>query len=107
MTKFVSKRMFSLDFLGDQWKDSFIFFSALSIKESRELMNKKLTTREPGEIIEITLKLLQDHFISGVAYSEGTKELVKLKAGEIEELPQDILEKAVLFLVGGSISTKD
>jgi len=100
MTRFISKRTLSLEFLGEEWKECFIKFTALSIAESRNLMKEKLSEREPGKIIDITLDLLKSHFDSGVAYDSEANKAVKLKKEDLIELPQSVLERAVLFLVG-------
>jgi len=100
MTRFISKRVFSLEFFGKEWKECSVQFIALSIVESRNLMKEKLSEREPGKIIDITLGLLESHFDSGVAYDAEAKKVVKLKKEDLGELPQSFLERAVLFLVG-------
>jgi len=100
MTKFISKRHFSLDFLGGEWKDCFIIFSSLSVVESRDLMNQKIQKKEPGDIIEITLGLLKEHFDSGVGFDSETKSIVKLTIEDLGMLPSSFMERAILFLVG-------
>jgi len=107
MARFISKRILSLEFLGEEWKTCFIRFASLSISESRSLMKEKLGNKEPEKIIDVTLNLLKNHFDSGVAYDEETKKVVKLKKDDLGDLPQAILEKSILFLVGDSSSKKE
>ena len=102
MSKFIAERVFKLDFLGESWKECFITFSSVSIKEARELVQNKLGTKTPEEVIDITLAFFQKHFISGNAYDSETKEIIALKAEDFENLPSIIQEKAIVFLVGGT-----
>lgn len=102
MTRFVSTRHFSLDFLGDEWKDCFIVMSSLTVKEVRELISANLRSKDASAISEASTNMLMTHFVSGTAYDFESKTIVKLKPEDIENLPSQVLEKAVLFLVGGS-----
>ena len=100
MPNFVSRRHFSLDIFGEEWKDCFIVFSSMSVNESRELMAKKIQTKEPQEIIDISIELLKKHFLEGAGYDSESKTLVKLKKEDLGELPSTFMERAILFLVG-------
>lgn len=102
MAKFISRRHFSLDFFGDEWKDCFVVLSSLSVNESRELMAQKLQSKEAQEVIDISITLLKDHFLEGVAFDSESKTLVKLKRDDLGELPSPFIESAILFLVGGT-----
>ena len=107
MSKFISKRMLSLKFLGKEWENCFLSFSSLTVKESRELMVSKIQSKEPATIIDLTLKLLKEHFLEGNGYDSEKKELVKVTKEDLDELPSIVLEKAVLFLVGDTSLTND
>lgn len=99
MSKYVVERQFSLDFLGKGWEKAHIVFKALTVKEMREVVSKKLTSKEPAEILDTTTKMVQDSFIRGMAPGEKG-ELQKLTKEDIEELPSQVIEKAIVFLVG-------
>lgn len=100
MGKFYTKRIFKLDFLGQEWKDCFITFTSVSIKETRQLIKQKLGKKSADEIMSITTKFFEDHFIDGVVYDADKKEVVKMTKEEFEDMPQMIQERAILFLVG-------
>jgi hypothetical protein len=102
MSKFITKRNFSLSFLGEGWENAFIIFSSISVKEFRELTAEKLDQKEASQIVNITSDFLKKHFIEGVGFDSEKKELVKLKKLDLEELPSDITQKAIVFLVGGA-----
>jgi len=100
MSRFVSRRILNLDFLGDNWKDCFITFTSLTVKEARDLMAKKLQSKEPEAIVDETVAMLKEHFIEGSAFDEEAQSLIKLKPEDIENMPHQILEKSAVFLVG-------
>lgn len=102
MPKFVVERTFSLAWLGDQWKDCFIKFQSVSIRENTELISHKLGSQAAEEIVKVTTKFLQDHFIDGVAFDSEKNEITKLTKENLVELPALIQEKAITFLVGGN-----
>lgn len=104
MSKFISRRHFSLDLFGEEWKDCFVVFSSLSVAQSRELLAQKLQSREAQEIVDVSVELLKEHFIEGVGYDAEKKELVKLKKDDLDQLPSSFVEGAILFLVGGTAS---
>jgi hypothetical protein len=107
MSKFISKRILSLKFLGKEWENCFLAFSSLTVKESRVLMVSKIQSKEPAKIIDLTLDLLREHFLEGNGYDSETKELVKITKEDLDDLPSMVLEKAVLFLVGDTSLTDD
>jgi len=100
MSRFVSKRILNLDFLGDNWKDCFVSFNSMTVREARDLMAKKLQSKEPEAIVDETLIMLKEHFIEGAAFDEESQGLVKLKPEDLEDLPHQVLEKSAVFLVG-------
>lgn len=102
MAKFISKKTFSLSFLGEEWKDCFIKFSSTSINESKKLINMKLGDKSPQEITDLSIKLLSDHFLEGVAFDDETKQIVPLEKKDLWNMPSEVQERAVLFLVGGA-----
>jgi hypothetical protein len=106
MTKYVSERHFNLNFLGKNWKDCHIVFREPTVKEMREMLNRKLSRKDPSEIIDITISMLKDNFIRGVAPGEKG-ELEKLTKEDLEELPSRFVEKAIVFLVGSSEEKAD
>lgn len=103
MGRFVSRRQFQLDFLGDEWKDCYIRFSSLTVKEVRELAAQKVETKTDVEVSELTSKLLREHFIEGVGYDDDKKDKVKLVPEDMDDFPSVFTEAATLFLISGRI----
>lgn len=102
MPKFISKRTFKLDFLGKEWKDCYIIFSSITMKENSELVRAKLAEKNPEEIDKISQKFLADHFIEGVGFDSETNAVIPIRKQDFVELPSEITEKAIFFLVGGA-----
>jgi len=101
MAKYKSERRFSLSFLGDGWKDCNIVFEELSVKEMREMLNKKLSKQDPTSILTSTMDVIKGKFIKGTAPGKDGK-LENLTKEDLEELPSRFVNEAITFLVGGS-----
>ena len=107
MTKFLLKKQFSLAFLGAKWKEkkSFITFNAFTIKDIRERLPELSKTDEDDSksieagIVEM-IKLLQSKFIAGKGISEKGEE-IDIAKGDLEDLPIEVISKAVDFLSQG------
>jgi len=100
MKKFCYASKFSLDFLGKDWKDAFLEFDGLSIKEIRELIDGNIDKKDPSVIMKESLELVKRQFIKGMAPGKNG-DLKKVEKEDIEELPKQVLDKAFVFLVQG------
>ena len=104
MSKFLLEKSFSLDFLGDKWKEekAHIIFNAFTIKDIKEKL-PRLTSIDEGDTksvesgITAMIELLQEKFISGVGVG-GKGERIDIKAEDLEDLPVEVVSKAVNFL---------
>src|SRR5438477_12430474 len=67
--KYSSRRTFKLNFWGEEWKDCFIVFKSVPVREFRELAQAKLFAKSPVEVTDITLQFLRDHFINGTVFN--------------------------------------
>lgn len=97
---FPVQKKIDLSFLGAEWTGAEINFRALTFKETRDLAGLNFDADNPDadKSIEFVTKFLGDHFISGKAYNgEG---LVPLTKDDLEELPVDVINKAVEVLAG-------
>jgi hypothetical protein len=99
---FVVTKELKLDYLGQGWEQAYLKLSSLSFNEMREFakLGAKLDKENPenDKNLDITLDLLQKHFISGKAW-DG-KELVELTPDDLGELPTDALTKGIQVLAG-------
>jgi len=97
MPKFITERVYKLDYLGEKWKDCFIKFESMSIKDNLELLERKNQSKDAIEIQHVTTEFFQRKLISGTVYDS----VVALKKEDFELLPALIQEDMILFLVGG------
>lgn len=64
MSKLVIKKHVSLDFLGKEYKESYLVFRSIAVPEYTELQ-KKLSTVNNEEANDKILSILKDYYISG------------------------------------------
>lgn len=96
---FPVEKKVDLAFLGTQWAGAELTFSALTFKETRELAGQNLDNPDKvAENMSFVTKFLGDHFLQGKAWN-GTQ-LVDIKATELEDLPVEVVNKAVEALTG-------
>lgn len=81
----VIKRRISLEFLGEEYKDSYISVKAISVKEYPELK---------GTVQETII----DRFLEGKINQDGT--MVDVTKDNIEELPGEVFVEAFNTIVG-------
>ena len=98
---FVVKKRFSLDFLGEDWKDAYIDFNLPSLKESldQNLPSEDQIKEDPKKYTLQMVDFLEQHFVDGQGWDDSGK-LVQLKKEDISELPQSVFGKAFIFLSG-------
>lgn len=99
MAKFKVTRNMPLDFLGEGWKDCFLKFNVLTIGEMREFGTTDFVNTKAVKIIDQALVLLKSKFIEGTGLGENG-ELVKVEKEDFDNLPSEVLNRAVSFLVG-------
>jgi len=100
MPSFVTYHNFKLDFLGKDWKTSYIRFKGLTIGQIRGVTKSNLGKKSTDKIMDSSTKMMEDQFVEGCAYDSDTKEVIKLKKNQLNLLPSEVIEKALMFLVG-------
>lgn len=102
MQQFKIVRKFELSFLGDEWKETYINFSALTISDIREKFPAISTLSEGKQVdvakgMDLLLDVLKSKFLSGKGINSEGK-MVDLTVEDLEALPVDVLSKAFGFL---------
>lgn len=64
MAKIVIKKRVSLDFLGDEYKESYLTFQSMSIAEYQKLLGE-MTDTDNVKSLKLTLDILKRHFLEG------------------------------------------
>lgn len=109
MSKFKIEKKLNLDFLGDEWGDCYLKFRALTTKDLKKVMQSiPADIREhadnPEKVLEAFdkgVELLQDSYIGGKGIGEDGEE-VDIDKDDLEDLPTEVLNKALSFLSGES-----
>ena len=104
MAKFKVVKKLPLDFLGEGWKDAYINFQVLTIADIKNKFPTltELDVEDPTSVIkgmDTILKILTDKFVDGKD-NEGKE----IKVEDLEELPAEVMKKALEFLSQGVIA---
>lgn len=97
----VIKKKVSLDFLGDDYKEAYITFKAIPVKDYAALMAKMPKGEEPddGKAITLMVEMLEKYFYEGkFPNDEGTLE--DLKKEDVADLDQEAAIKCFQRLAG-------
>lgn len=75
MTVSIKKRI-SLEFIGEEYKESYITLKALPLNKYEEYINKtkqidKESKDKPLEPVYFILNLLKEHFVEGKIFNDG------------------------------------
>lgn len=107
MSKFVVKKRFDLGFVSEEWKEkgAYLELNAFTVGDIRDRLSK-LTQINKDDSSDVSaglaqmVSLLEEKFVAGKAVdSAGT--LVDLTKEDIQELPAEVIAKAVSFLSQG------
>ena len=102
MARLKVKKHFSLAYLGDEWKDAYINFTAFTANDIKSNSGLKIDVEHPDPVavqssFDNMIKMLQERFIDGqLPNDDGT--LAPLKKEEIGDLDMDIIQGAITFL---------
>ena len=108
--KFSISRKYSLDSLGEAWKDCYVEFSPVTIREVQSITD--LATVDPKNMKSVAgatdslIELLKKHFLVGKAIDDKGS-MVDLKADDLIDLPVDVMGGMVGFLLGSSAKAEE
>lgn len=98
----VIKKRVSLDFLGEEYKDSVIVFRSIPAKDLPDIQKKAEGAGEDtGVLIPLFLSVLSDYFI------EGTHEGKPIEKADINDLDATSVIECFQILTGQKIDPKD
>lgn len=108
MARFKIVKKFLLDFLGGEWKDSYINFGALTVMDVKESFPalSKLDEKSQDDVtrgVDSITTILKKKFIDGKGIGEKG-EVIDLKPEDFEELPIEVLSKALSFLSQSAVA---
>jgi len=105
MSRVVIKRKLSLDFLGKEYKESYLIFKAIPFREYEEL-KKKTEELDDETSLKFITDLLGQHFISGKFPGEDN-ELFDLKSEDLVDFDGGTLIKMFQTLTGEITDPKE
>lgn len=103
--EFKIRRRYSLDGLGEEWKNCYLDFTPITIKElTEDIANLSAVDAKDTESVvaatRSTVKLLKDHFLDGKAI--GIKgDQINVTTDDLEDLPAEVLMGVLSFLSQG------
>lgn len=99
MAEIVIKRKLTLEFLGEEYKESYLTFRAVPLVEFEDF-GQKLEGTEDSKALKEMLKFLKDHFTDGIF--EGQK----LEANDLEQFDAETIIRCFKKL-RGDLDPKD
>jgi hypothetical protein len=102
MAKFKIVRKYDLSWIGEDWKECYLEFNALSYEELFSLVGTVVDASDPEAVkigVEKTTKLLKTKFISGKGIGESG-EKVDIAKDDLTDLPPDVINRVVTWLLG-------
>lgn len=97
----VIKKKVSLDFLGEEYKDSYIEFKSIPARDLPDIMDKSSQAGEDSKkLIPIFIEVLQKYFLDG---ENGEEKITKEDIGELDA--ESVLN-CFQILTGQSIDPK-
>lgn len=94
------KKRVNLDFLGEEFKDAYIIFNAIPLKDYEEIISS--TPNEDIEAVKHVRRVLDKYFVSGKVPNDKS-ELSDMKKEEIGELDSDATITCFQILTGQSV----
>lgn len=91
MSKIVIKKSISLDFLGDDYKEAYLEFKTIPMRDYQKYIKAASTNKDEAKAVDFIVTTLQDLFISGKFPNEE---------GELFDLTkEDILDLDVITTI--------
>jgi len=99
MSRIVIKRKISLDFLGEDYKDCYLEFKTIPMKEYEKYVEQASENKDEKKAIGFITKTLQDLFISGKFIDENN-ELFDVKKDELGDFDMNVMITVFKTLTG-------
>jgi len=107
MGKIIIKRKVTLEFLGDEYKDGYITFKQIPVKDYTDLMQKlpKEGEKDAGRSLTLMSEMLKKYFVEG-KFPEGDK-LSDLTSEDLDDLDQETGLHCFETVVGKKLDPKE
>lgn len=98
MSKIVIKKTVSLEFLGEQYKDAYLEFSSIPLKEYNRYVSM-IKEADEAKSAQLVIDTLTEHFIGGKFPDEDGK-LFDLEKDDINEFDLGVAIQSFKILTG-------
>jgi len=94
------EKKIALDFMGDEYKDSYVIVRAIPVKEYKELLSKIDTLKEDEShsSFDFVVGLVGDRFVKAEIAQDG--KLVEVGKDDLNDLPGEFFMGIMQRLVG-------
>lgn len=93
------KKRISLDFLGDEYKEAYLEFTSVPIREYQKLLaDSRKTADDPVKSVEFMANFLSDRFVGGKFPQDG--ELKDVVKDQLTEFDAEVFLRAFQTLTG-------
>lgn len=102
MSKFHVVKRLSLDFLGDDWKECYLEFKALTIREFKDFTGLIGVDQADADAVlaafSLTIGILQTVYLKGKAIDQD-KTIIDVSKEDLAEMPLEVINRATSFLL--------
>lgn len=101
MAKFAIPKKITFEYLGEEFKDSYLIFRSIPVEDFEKLdalLDKSKTS--PEVPLPILIKTLQTYFLSGKFYDYASKELQEIKSSELGLLDSEVIVNCFTTITG-------
>ncbi len=97
----VIKKKITLEFLGDEYKDSYLTFKSVSLKEYEQLIESlDKVTEDNSKSLALIKEILEKHYIEGVFEGE------KVEVGDLQEFDIETITTCFQKFTGQGLNPK-
>lgn len=108
MNKFVIKKRIPLDFLGDDYKEAYLVFRSIPLKDFEQIIDNvtKAEGQDPKESLKLMFEYIKTYFHSG-KFPDDTGALQEISGDDLAEfIDNETAIKCFQMLTGQSIDPK-
>lgn len=95
------KKKVTLEFLGDEYKDSYLVFAALPVKDFKDFQEKADKAADDEKALDLIIATLKDNFI------EGKVEDQTVTAEDMDSLDRETVLKSFQRYTGTDLDPKE
>lgn len=99
MSRIVIKKRMSLDFLGEKYKDCYLEFGAIPMRDYEKYMGMAKANKDESKAVSFIVSTLQDLFIGG-QFIDDNGELFDVNKDELGDFDMNVMITVFKALTG-------